>query len=913
MILASSGGSVTEILFDIVVVLVAAKIAAELAERINVPAVIGEIVAGIIVGPSVLGLLETNEVLEVLAELGVILLLLEVGLELSLGELRSVGKSSLLVATFGVVTPVVLGVGTGLAFGESGNTALFLGTALAATSVGITARVFSDLGALTRIEGRTVLGAAVADDVMGLVLLTIVVRVVTAGSVDILDVVKIVAVALAFLVLSVGIGTRFGPKIFQVVDRRARSAGTFVALALVFTLVFALLADAAELAPIVGAFAAGVALSGSAPAARVHRELAPVGHLFIPVFFLEIGVQANLDPFTDPSLLALIAVLVVVACIGKVGAGLGMLGGAGDRLLVGLGMLPRGEVGLIFASIGLTNGVLGEDQYGALVAVVLVTTLMAPPLLRWRIREVDGRRPEREPVPMPEGGWLAAGERIDLAAEPSVDDALVVALDAARMVNAAPPSTELLDWLGRVNLAESPWDRRATARLLDLLRDGSVRSWRFLEAAGVLERALPELAEAVRIRQTDPFVLDPSHVLRFELVDNLRDLIAHDAMAATVGERLRYPELPMLAALVLSVTRDGGDPAELARRLAARMRLGVGAEGPLVALVTDVNLMRGAANRLDGLDEEPVLVLATHLEAPERVRALYLVTLASGPMEPLERDRLDDLFSRLLQVLNQPELTGRMAGSQLEMRRRAALRLATSAVQADRIRNAPRAYVLVQPAEVVARHAALLDPPPRHGRLAVTVEEIGDGLGRVEVAAVDRPGLLGAITGVLDERHIDVVDAATVTWPDGAVVDSCTIRTVEPFAVAVGTATDLDAAVQAALRAPLVAEPAPDLTIDFDNDASPWHTLCEVRGPNRPGLIHAVAVGFTAIGLRVHSARIESVGGVAIDRFELSDAEGRKLDGDLRRAVREAIQAGRGAPAAETGRRRFRRRDGAGV
>jgi len=913
VILAAGAGSVTSVLVDIVVILLAAKIAAEIAERIGVPAVIGEIVAGIVVGPAVLGLLDTNEVIAVLAELGVILLLLEVGLELSLPELRSVGKSSLLVATIGVLTPVALGIFTGLAFGESGNMALFIGTALAATSVGITARVFSDLGALTRVEGRTVLGAAVADDVMGLVLLTIVVRITTSGSIDVLDVVKIVVIAVAFLVLSVGIGTKIGPKIFQWVDRYSRSSGTFVAVALAFTLVFALTADAADLAPIVGAFAAGVALSGSAPAARIRRELAPVGHLFVPVFFLDIGVQANLDPFTKPSLLALIAVLVVVACIGKLAAGLGMLGGRGDRLLVGLGMLPRGEVGLIFASIGLANGVLGEDQYGALVAVVLVTTLLAPPLLRWRIKKVDARRPEREVAPMPEGGWLVAGDSIELAAEPPLDDALVVALDAARMVNAAPPSEALLDWLGRVDLVEVRWERKATARLMDLLRDGSIRSWRFLEAAGVLERTLPELAETVRRRQTDPFLLDPSNVLRFELVDNLRELVAQDPMAATVFERLRYPEQPMLAALVLSVTRDGGDPAELARRIADRLRLGVRAEEPLVALVSDANLMRAASTRLDGLDEEPVLVLATHLETPERVRALYLVTLATGPLESWERDRLDDLLARLLQVLNRPDLTGRRVGSQVEARRNDSLRLATTDGQADRIRRAPRAYLLARAPETIARHAALLDPPPKRGRIKVTVATIGNDLGRIEVAAQDRPGLLAAVTGVLADRRIDVVEAAAVTWPDGAVVESYTVRTVVPLSTAVGTATLMEEAIQDALQRSQEAAPAPELEIDFDNDASPWYSLCEVRGPDRPGLIHAVTVGFAAAEVTVHSAGIDTVGGVVIDRFELTDREGRKLDADQRRAVREAIWTGKGLAPADSGRRFFRRRAGTTV
>jgi Kef-type K+ transport system membrane component KefB len=898
--------NVTDILLDIVVVLLAAKIAAEIAERISVPPVVAEIVAGVIVGPAVLGIIHENRVLEVLGELGVILLLLEVGLELSISDLRSVGRSSLAIAGIGVVVPVALGIGVGLSWGESTDTAIFLGAALAATSVGITARVFSDLGALTRVESRAVLGAAVADDVLGLILLTIVVRVVTAGTVDVFDVASIIAIALAFLIVSVAVGTRFGPRVFGFVDRRARSTGTFVALALAFTLGFALLADAAELAPIVGAFAAGVALSGSAPAERVRRELAPVGHLFIPVFFLQIGVHAELDALTDPTLLGLIAVLVVVASIGKVVAGLGMLGGMGDRLVVGLGMLPRGEVGLIFASIGLAEGVLDQDLYGALVIVVLATTLMAPPLLRVRIRALDARRPARVATPMPPGGWLRVGERVELTAEPSDGDALVVALDAARFVNSAPPSDELLDWLGRADLGSAPWDRRATSRLLELLRDGSVRSWRFLEAAGVLERTLPDVADAVRKRRSDPFLLDPSNVHRFELVDALRDAVASDPRAATVFERLRYPEMPMLAALVLSLTRDGGDPVDLASRISDRLRLGARAEEALTVLVGNSWLLRAAATRLDGLDEEPVLTLATHLATPERARALYLVSLAMGELEVPERDRLDELLARVLGALDQPDLTGRRAGSIVEARRAAAIRLAPTPAVADRIRSAPRAHLLANAPELVVRQAALLDALPRRGVLRVSTEATDELHGRIEISSSGELHLMAAATAALAARGIDVVDASMVTWPDGAVIESYRVRSVVPFRDAVGAAGELEAEVIRALRQPHAAEGMADLEIEYDNEASPWYTLCEIRGRDRPGVLHTIASGFAGAGIRVHSAQIETVGGVVIDRFELTDLDGRKLSDDARRAARDRIWAGGAlsAPRGRLGRRR---------
>ena len=532
-----------------------------------------------------------------LGELGVILLLLDVGLELSLGDLAAVGRSSLRVAAVGVVVPVLAGFGVALAFGESDNTALFVGAALAATSVGITARVFSDLGALTRVEARTVLGAAVADDVMGLVLLTIVVRLVTADSISALELGGIIGVALVFLVLAVVLGTRYGPRLLEGVDRHARSPGTFVAVALAFTLAFAALADAAELAPIVGAFAAGVALSGSGPAERVRRELKPVGHLFIPVFFLQIGVDADLDVFTKPDLLALVGCLLVVAIVGKVLAGTATLGAPGDKLLVGLGMLPRGEVGLIFASIGLAQGVLDADLYGAVVAVVLGTTLLAPPLLRWRIAGLQRRHRQRPTTPAPPGGWLRVTDAVDLVAEPPDEEVLVVALEAALLVTHARPSSELLDWLGRADATAARLGRAghgATPRRS--CGTGSVRSWRFLEATGILERALPELAAAVRSRSVDPFLLDPANVLQFDLVESVRNAVHHDPRAAAAFERLRHPERPLLAALVIAAVDGAGDPVELARRLSDRLRLGAVAEGELTALVADRSLLRAAGN-----------------------------------------------------------------------------------------------------------------------------------------------------------------------------------------------------------------------------------------------------------------------------------------------------------------------------
>ncbi|MDQ6852855.1 MAG: cation:proton antiporter, partial [Actinomycetota bacterium] len=413
--------SVTGVLLDILIVLVAAKVAAEVAERIGFPPVVAEILAGVAIGPSALDLVGTEQTLRVLGEIGVILLLLQVGMGMNLTELGAVGRASVAVAVIGVALPMAGGFGVSELFGYDANTALFLGAALAATSVGITARVFSDLRALASVEARTVLGAAVADDVLGLVILTVVVRIVSEGSVSFLSVLGILAIALAFLVATTAVGSRAAPPLFQFLNRYARSTGTVVALALAFTLAFAELADAAQLAPIVGAFVAGLSLSRSSASERITRELAPVGHLFIPVFFLQIGIDTDVGAFIDPTVIAIAAALFAVAVAGKIAAAVGVFGSPGDKSLIGLGMIPRGEVGLIFATIGLRESILNGDQYAALLLVVLSTTLLAPPLLRWRLQQLRaGRVSRRHPSTTPPGGrWLVTRDGVvDLAGSP---------------------------------------------------------------------------------------------------------------------------------------------------------------------------------------------------------------------------------------------------------------------------------------------------------------------------------------------------------------------------------------------------------------------------------------------------------------------------------------------------------------
>jgi Kef-type K+ transport system membrane component KefB len=903
---------VTDVLLDILIVLVAAKVAAEVAERINVPAVVGEIVAGVIIGPSVLSLVGGDETLKVLGELGVILLLLGVGMEMDLSELGAVGRASMSVAVIGVVLPMLGGYGVASALGHDSNQSLFIGAALAATSVGITARVFSDLRALATVEARTVLGAAVADDVLGLVILTVVVRLVSEGSVSVVDVAVILAVAVGFLVVTATLGSKLAPGFFQFLDRSAKSAGTLVALALAFTLAFAELADAAKLAPIVGAFVAGLALSRSSAKDRIERELAPVGHLFIPVFFLGIGIDAQIETFVKPEVLGIAGGLLVVAVIGKIVAAVGVFGSPGDKRLIGLGMIPRGEVGLIFATIGLNEGILGGNLYAALLLVVLVTTLMTPPLLRWRLNQLRSghrARPESH-APRPEGGWLRVDNGvIDLAAEPPAQYALDLSLEAARgIAHGARPGPRLLDWIGEWSDTPLRWNADATKQLFAVLVDGDARSWRFLETTGVLERTLPELAEAVDRRRSDPFLIDPAQVLRFSLVDRIKELTASDPAAEKVHAELEHPEWLLLAALILDTVGDDSSPVELARRLAHRLDLGAAAEQELALLVGDSDLLRAAARKVDGLEEQRVVPIAIHLDSAERAGALYLLTLATGDLTPWDRRRLDQLFQVVLQLLDQPDVTGLDARNLVERKRAEAIRIVGNRPNVvDRINHAPRAYLLSQEPGDVARQAAFVEPVPGRGEASVAVMPATSQNGssprwRIEVAARDRQGLLATVSGVTADAGLDILDAAVATWGDGAALDTLLVERagLTPARLSDSELAELpppdpvklEAAIVAAFDAPVESLPNPDAELRFDDHASPWYTICEVRCPDRRGLLHSLTAAMASAGVSVHSARVVTIAGTAVDRFELTDRNERKLTEAAEEAVVDAVRNG---------------------
>jgi len=423
----ASGGSVTTIDFLwLAVFLLLAKMAG-LIEKWGQPAVLGELVIGVVLGNLVLmgiGWFESvkhDQIILFLAELGVVILLFQIGLESKIDEMRKVGLRAFMVATVGVVTPFVLGylVGMWLMPGLSNDAYLFLGATLTATSVGITGRVFRDLGKLQTSEAQIVLGAAVIDDVMGLIILAVVTAIVTTGAVSLFGISWITLKAILFLIGALFLGQWLTPHIGKFLSLIQTNIGMKFTLAISFCLIFAYLAHLAGLAPIIGAFAAGLmlehihfnefdqpAINQEIKAAvknadtetkqkvtnvlehhdeeHLDRLVAPLGHFLVPIFFIMTGMQVNLETLFDVKVLGIALVITVVAFVSKLVAGI--VAGPVNKYIVGWGMAPRGEVGLIFAMIGKQLGVISEELFSVVIIMVILTTLLTPPILNYLLR-----------------------------------------------------------------------------------------------------------------------------------------------------------------------------------------------------------------------------------------------------------------------------------------------------------------------------------------------------------------------------------------------------------------------------------------------------------------------------------------------------------------------------------------------
>jgi Kef-type K+ transport system membrane component KefB len=389
--------SFVSFLVALAAILVGARAGGEIATRLGQPAVLGEIVAGLVLGPHALGWVPDHPVIHLMAQVGVLLLLFEIGLAIELPAMLSVGVASVRVAVVGVLLPLVGGILFAQALHLRDLAPIVLGATLTATSVGITARVLADLGRLDTKEARIILGAAVVDDVLGVVILSLIQRLADTGRVSWSPVLVTLLSAFGFLTAALVLGRLGAPVLVRLVER-ARTRGVLLSAALALALVLGILAARTGSAPLVGAMAAGLLLSSTERRPEIERDVRPLVDFFAPIFFVSVGAAVDLgllSPLRAENLptLWLAAGLVVVAVLGKVASGL--VAGPVRKLVVGAGMIPRGEVGLLFAGIGRETGLIGPALFGAVVAVILVTTLLAPPLIQWSFARPLQPRPRR--------------------------------------------------------------------------------------------------------------------------------------------------------------------------------------------------------------------------------------------------------------------------------------------------------------------------------------------------------------------------------------------------------------------------------------------------------------------------------------------------------------------------------------
>lgn len=406
--LATVSGDHSKVLLTLFLMLVSAKLIAELFERLRQPAVAGEILAGVIIGPSLLGWVAPSEITGLLAEIGVIFLLFTVGLETKPSAILKVGKRAAFVAVLGVIAPFLGGYFLMRLWGSSDVEALFVGTALVATSVGITARVLSGMGLLDAPTARIILGAAVIDDILGLLVLAVVSSM-AAGVVNYLEILTTAVLAIGFTALVTFVGAPVVTRVAPRVERMRNGQGIFI-FGLVLCLGLSMVASYIGVAAIIGAFLAGMALAEAAEGdPKMHRQINGVTEFLVPFFLVNIGMQLRLNIFRSSSVVILCIVITLVAVLTKLlGCGLASLGlGMRRAAQVGMGMVPRGEVGIIVAQIGLSLTVIGPELYGVVLFMAVATTLIAPPFLKLLYSSEVVARKEIGP---PNAGGIVASE-----------------------------------------------------------------------------------------------------------------------------------------------------------------------------------------------------------------------------------------------------------------------------------------------------------------------------------------------------------------------------------------------------------------------------------------------------------------------------------------------------------------------
>ncbi|AHJ28490.1 cation:proton antiporter [Nodularia spumigena CS-584] len=415
------------VLLSLIVIYLASKIGGELSKMIDLPPVLGELLGGVVVGASALKLVvfpdsgaaasdsiimtilqfinnispeavtsifqSQSEIVSVLAELGVIILLFEIGLESDLKELQKVGSQAVVVACVGVAVPFAAGTaGLMFLFNVPVIPAIFAGAALTATSIGITSKVLSEIGQLKSREGQIIVGAAVIDDILGIIVLAVVASLAKTGEIDILNVIYLIVSATVFLIGAILLGKYFN-QTFVAIANKLQTRGNLIIPALIFAFFMAFLGNAIHLEAILGAFAAGLVLDETDKRKELDEQVKPIADILVPVFFVTVGAKVDLgvlNPFIPENREGLIIAtfLIVVAIIGKIVTGWSVFGQEGiNRLAVGAGMIPRGEVGLVFAGIGAASGTLDKPLQAAIIIMVILTTFLAPPLLRFAFKQ----------------------------------------------------------------------------------------------------------------------------------------------------------------------------------------------------------------------------------------------------------------------------------------------------------------------------------------------------------------------------------------------------------------------------------------------------------------------------------------------------------------------------------------------
>ena len=382
----------SDILFTLFVVFIAAQLGGEIAQRLKLPGVVGEIAAGCVVGPSLLGLITPDQIavgmpLDVLAEIGVVLLLFSVGLETRLEDLKKVGKVAFLVGVLGVVIPFGMGSLWAHGSGFSWDKSLFVAAAFVATSAGITARVLQELHALQRIESKVILGAAVIDDILAMLLLGVVVSLQGGGGFDPLHLLVVLAGAIGFIALIGWGGTRVMRWNSNWLEK-PRDPHSPLMIVLAMCLGLAYLSTLFGLAAIIGAFLAGMIASETQQRHTLEKQMMPLLALLTPFFFVVTGSKIDLHELANADALIMLAVITVIAIVSKLAGGwLGSLSlGRRSATIIGFGMVPRGEVGVVIASLGLTAGVFTNRMYAIIVAMSLLTAMVTPPVLAWLLK-----------------------------------------------------------------------------------------------------------------------------------------------------------------------------------------------------------------------------------------------------------------------------------------------------------------------------------------------------------------------------------------------------------------------------------------------------------------------------------------------------------------------------------------------